>query len=256
MIHPSAVVSSKAELASDVEVGPYCVIGKNVQIDSGTKLQSHIVVNGPCRIGKNNAIYSFACIGGDPQDKKFHGEQTQLEIGDNNLIREYVTINRGTDDGGGITKVGNDNWIMAYVHIAHDCFVGNNTIFSNAASLAGHVEVGNHAILSGFTLVSQFVRIGAYSFSTMGSAINRDVPPCVLVSGNMAKPKGINIEGLKRNQFSASAISDIKKAYRLLYKSGSKFEDAITAIEALANEANQLSSFVKFLKNSDKSIIR
>jgi len=256
VIHKTAIIESGAELADDIEVGPYSIIGDKVKIDVGTKIASHVVINGPCTIGKNNNIYQFSSIGGDPQDKKFYGENTRLEIGDDNLIREYVTINRGTGEGGAITQVGNNNWIMAYVHIAHDCIVGNNTIFSNAASLAGHVTVGDYAILSGFTLVSQFVRIGAYSFSTMGSAINRDVPPYVLVSGNMAKPKGINSEGLRRHDFTSQDISEIKKAYRVLYKAGNKLDDSITEIKALATDSNGLAMFATFLSESEKSIIR
>jgi len=256
VIHQTAIIDPKAELASDIEVGAYTVINANVSIESGTKIGPHVVISGPTQIGKNNSIYQFASVGGDPQDKKFYGENTKLVIGDNNLIREYVSINRGTGDGGGTTQIGNDNWIMAYVHIAHDCIVGNHTIFSNAASLAGHVIIGDYAILSGFTLVSQFVRIGSYSFSTMGSAINRDVPPYVLVSGNMAKPKGINTEGLKRAQFSSEAISKVKKAYRILYKGGNSLEDSIKEIESLAKEEKALKEFAEFLKTTEKNIIR
>lgn len=256
MIHKTAIIDSHAELAADVKVGAYSIIGPNVKIDAGTCIESHCVINGPCQIGKNNQIYSFASIGGDPQDKKFKREQTQLIIGDDNVIREYVTINRGTGDGGGVTRLGNDNWIMAYVHIAHDCIVGDHTIFSNAASLAGHVTVGDYCILSGFTLVSQFVAIGAYSFSTMGSAINRDVPPFMLVSGNMAKPKGINSEGLRRHQFSAESVSNIKKAYKTLYLSGKNLQQALAEIAAIGENDSHVQDFANFISQSKKGVIR
>lgn len=256
MIHKTAIIDSSAELASDVKVGAYSIIGPGVKIDTGTRIEAHVIVSGPCQIGKNNHIYQFSSVGGDPQDKKFDGEKTELLIGDNNLIREYVTINRGTGDGGGVTRIGNDNWIMAYVHIAHDCIVGNHTIFSNAASLAGHVTIGDFTILSGFTLVSQFVSVGAYSFSTMGSAINRDVPPYLLVSGNMAKPKGINTEGLRRHQFSADSISHIKKAYKILYVAGKKLDQAVAEIDELAEADTSVRAFTDFIKSSKRGIIR
>lgn len=256
MIHKTAIIDSSAELASDVKVGAYSIIGPEVKIDTGTRIEAHVIVSGPCQIGKNNHIYQFSSVGGDPQDKKFDGEKTELFIGDNNLIREYVTINRGTGDGGGVTRIGNDNWIMAYVHIAHDCIVGNHTIFSNAASLAGHVTIGDFTILSGFTLVSQFVSVGAYSFSTMGCAINRDVPPYLLVSGNMAKPKGINTEGLRRHQFSADSISNIKKAYKILYVAGKKLDQAVAEIDELAEADTSVRAFTDFIKSSKRGIIR
>ena len=196
MIHQTALIDPSAKIADDVIIGAYSIIGANVEIASGTEIASHVVINGPTRIGRNNRIFQFSSIGEEPQDKKYHGEPTLLEIGDNNLIRESVTINRGTVQGGGVTKVGSNNWIMAYVHIAHDCIIGDDNIFANNASLAGHVIVDQHVILGGFTLVSQFNHLGSHCFSAMGSVISRNVPPYVLVSGHMAEPVGINVEGL------------------------------------------------------------
>ncbi len=255
-IDPRAIIDPKAEISSDVSIGPFSVIGAGVQIDSGTTVGPHVVIDGPTRIGKNNKIYQYASVGADPQDKKFVDEETWLEIGDNNLIREFTTFNRGTVDGGGITKIGNDNWIMAYVHIAHDCIVGNSTTFANAASLAGHVTVEDRAILGGFTLVHQFCRIGENSFTSMGSIINRDVPPYVTVAGKMAEPRGINSEGLRRRGFDSDQIGAIKRAYRVLYKSGLRLEEAIEQLESLAKEDENVGPMIRFIKDSQRSIIR
>ena len=203
MIDPTAIIHPESDIAPDVDVGPYTVIGKNVSVDSGTSIGSHVVIKGPTKIGPNNKIYHFCSIGDDPQDKKYHGEgDSILEIGSGNTFREYVSINRGTGEGGGKTIIGNNNWIMAYVHIAHDCIIGSNTIFANNATLAGHVTIDDYVILGGFTGVHQFCRIGGYSFSAISSVIVKDVPPYVLVSGNTAKPSGLNREGLKRHGFS------------------------------------------------------
>ena len=202
MIHPQAVVDSAAEIADDVTIGPFCVIGPKVKIDSGCVIGPHAVVNGPTTLGKNNRIFQFASVGEDPQDKKHRPEhETRLEIGDDNTIRESCTINRGTQGGGGVTKIGHRNWIMAYVHIAHDCIIGNDTTFANCASLAGHVEVEDNAIVGGFSLIHQFCRIGRNSFTGMGASVNRDVPPYVVVAGKMSEPRGINSEGLRRHGF-------------------------------------------------------
>ncbi len=255
-IHPTAIVDPNARLAEGVSVGPYSVIGADVEIGEKTWIGPHVVIQGPTVIGKDNRIFQFASIGEAPQDKKYSGEPTRLEIGDGNIIRESVTINRGTVGGGGITSVGNDNLFMAYIHIAHDCHVGNGTIFSNNASLAGHVSIGDRVILSGFTLVHQFCSVGAHSFTGMGSAIAKDVPPYLMVSGNPAKPHGINKEGLKRRGFSPEALRALKEGYRILYRSGLPLNEARQQLEAMADEHSVLSEMVDFLNQSQRSIIR
>ncbi|MCB1569965.1 MAG: acyl-ACP--UDP-N-acetylglucosamine O-acyltransferase, partial [Xanthomonadales bacterium] len=203
MIHPSALIDPSAKIGSNVSIGAFSIIGQDVEIGDGTTIGPHVVIDGPTRIGRDNRIWQFASLGAAPQDKKFHGEQSRLEIGDRNVIREFVTFNRGTEEGSGVTRIGNDNWLMAYVHIAHDCVVGNNAIFSNASSLAGHVTVDDWVILGGFTLVHQFCQVGAHAFTAMGAIINRDVPPYVTVAGSFAEPKGINSEGLRRRGYSS-----------------------------------------------------
>ncbi len=256
MIHATAVIDPSATIGDNVSIGPYSIIGPDVEIGNDCQIASHVVMNGPTRIGKNNQIYQFASIGEIPQDKKYAGEPTRLEIGDNNVIRESVTINRGTVQGGGITKIGNDNWIMAYVHIAHDCIIGNANTFANNATLAGHVIVDDFVILGGFTLVSQFNEIASYSFSAMGSVISRNVPPYVLVSGHMAKPVGVNVEGLKRHGFTEQQIKNVRKAYKLTYRSGLKIDEANQAIRALEQEQAELSLYTDFLTQRQGGIIR
>jgi UDP-N-acetylglucosamine acyltransferase len=256
VIHPTAIIDPSAVIAHDVKIGPYTVIGANVEIGAGCEIAAHVVINGPTKIGRNNRIFQFSSIGEEPQDKKFHGEDTWLEIGDNNLIRESVTINRGTVQGGGLTRVGSNNWIMAYVHIAHDCLIGNENIFANNASLAGHVLVDDYVILGGFTLVSQFNYLGSHSFSAMGSVISRNVPPYVLVSGHMAKPVGVNVEGLKRRQFSETQIRNIRQAYKYLYRSGLRMEEAEQRLENIEQEASELAILMDFLKKQEGGIIR
>jgi|TARA_B100000795_G_scaffold167612_1_gene126193 UDP-N-acetylglucosamine acyltransferase len=256
MIHKTAIIDPSAIIADDVSIGPYTIIGANVEIGSGCQIESHVVIKGPTKIGKNNHIYQFSSVGEDPQDKKFAAEPTLLEIGDNNLIRENVTINRGTSQGGGITKVGNNNWIMAYVHIAHDCIIGNENIFANNTTLAGHVSIDDFVILGGFTLVSQFNHIGSYAFSAMGSVISRNVPPYILVSGHMAKPVGINIEGLRRHNFTAHQIKSIKQAYKLTYRLRLKIGEASCAIQALDETNSELSLYTTFLDQQEGGIIR
>ena len=256
VIHSTAIIDPSATIADNVSIGPYSVIGADVHIGEGCEIASHVVIEGPTTIGKNNRIFQFASIGAEPQDKKFAGEATRLEIGDNNLIRESVTINRGTEQGGGVTRIGSNNWIMAYVHIAHDCIIGSNNIFANNASLAGHVEIDDYVILGGFTLVSQFNAIGSYAFSAMGSVISRHVPPYVLVSGHMAEPFGINLEGLRRNKFSTGQIRHIKQAYKLLYRSGLKLEQAIQQINAITQEDDELARLLHFLDKQQGGIIR
>ncbi len=255
-IDPRAVVDPAARLAPGVSVGAYSIIGAGVEIGAATSIGSHVVIKGPTLIGEGNRFYPFSSIGDDPQDKKYGGEQTRLEIGDRNVIREYCTINRGTGQGGGVTRIGDDNWIMAYVHIAHDCLIGNNTVFANNASLAGHVQVDDHAVLGGFTLVHQFCSIGAHSFSGMGSTLSRDLPPYVTVSGNPAVPRGLNSEGLKRRGFSTEAIRALKRAYRVLFRSGLSLEEAIRELEAMAREHDEVAVLVRFLQRSRRSILR
>jgi UDP-N-acetylglucosamine acyltransferase len=256
VIHPSAIIDPSAVIADDVKIGPFTVIGAGVDIGPGCEIASHVVINGPTRIGKNNRIFQFASVGEEPQDKKYHGEDTLLEIGDNNLIRESVTINRGTVQGGGLTRIGNNNWIMAYVHIAHDCLVGNDNIFANNASLAGHVLIDDYVILGGFTLVSQFNYLGSYSFSAMGSVISRNIPPYVLVSGHMAKPVGVNVEGLRRHQYSDKQIRNIRQAYKLIYRSGLKLEEAQQSLMKIKQESDELESLKDFLNKQEGGIIR
>ncbi len=256
MIHPTAIVDPSAIIANDVTIGPYSIIGADVEIGAGSVIESHVVIKGPTKIGENNKIYQFSSVGEDPQDKKYAGESTTLEIGNNNLIRENVTINRGTVQGGGITKIGHDNWIMAYVHIAHDCIVGNETILANNASLAGHVVIDDFVILGGFTLISQFNTMGAYSFSAMASVISRNVPPYVLVSGHMAKPIGINVEGLRRRQFSDVQIKNIRQAYKLIYRSGLGIETAHNQIETINQQKTELDVMIQFLDKQEGGIIR
>lgn len=255
-IHKTAIIDPDAELGNNVAVGPYSVIGPGVQIGDDSWIGPHVVINGPTTIGKENRIHQFASIGEAPQDLKYAGEPTRLVIGDRNVIRECVTINRGTVNGGGLTQVGNDNLLMAYIHIAHDCVVGNRTIFSNNTSLAGHVTIGDQVILSGFTLVHQFCSIGDHAFTGMGSAISKDVPPYLMVSGNPGHPHGINSEGLKRRNFSAESIRAIKKAYKLLYRSGLQLEQAKAVIAAMVAEHGELKIFSEFLENAHRSIIR
>lgn len=255
-IHLSAIVDPAARIADDVEIGPFCVIGADVEIGAGTCVGAHCVIQGPTRIGRHNRIHAHGVIGGDPQDKKYAGEPTRLEIGDHNTIREFVTINRGTVQDAGVTRIGDHNWIMAYVHIAHDCVVGNHTIFANAASLAGHVRVDDYVILGGFTLVHQFCQIGAHAFTSMGSIVNRDVPPYVTVAGNFAEPKGINSEGLKRRGYDSDRIMSIRRAYKTLYKSGLPLAEAREQLAAAARSAPDVGLLLEFIDRSERSLIR
>ncbi len=256
MISPHAVIDESAVIADSVRVGPFSVIGPDVEIGEGCIIDSHVVIEGPTRIGRNNHLYSFSAIGGAPQDKKYAGEPTRLEIGDDNTIREYVTINRGTTDDQKTTRIGDDNWIMAYVHIAHDCQIGSHTIMANNATLAGHVHVEDFAILGGFSLIHQFCRIGAFSFTGMGTRINRDVPPYVTVGGKMSEPRGVNTEGLKRHGFEKTQIAAIRRAYRTLYLKGLPLEDALAQLQEMAAEDPKVASFVAFIRDSQRSILR
>jgi UDP-N-acetylglucosamine acyltransferase len=256
MIHPTAIVSAKAVIADDVEIGAYCVIGDDVEIGSGTRLGSHVVVNGPTRIGRDNHIYQFASIGDDPQDKKYAGEPTRLVIGDRNTIREFCTFSRGTYQDKGETVVGDDNWVMAYVHVAHDCSVGSNTIMANNTTLAGHVQIGDWAICGGFSGVHQFCKIGAHAFLGMYSGVNRDVPAYTTVSGQPATARGINSEGLKRRGFSAAQIRNIKQAYRIAFRQGKRKDEAIEEIAALATSQPELDLFLDSLRSSERGLAR
>ncbi|MGR8941740.1 MAG: acyl-ACP--UDP-N-acetylglucosamine O-acyltransferase [Gammaproteobacteria bacterium] len=256
MIDSTAIIDKRAELASDVSVGPYSVIGADVRIDSGTVIGSHVVIKGPTSIGKDNRIYQFSSIGEDPQDKKYASEITRLEIGDRNTIREFVTMHRGTQQDRGVTKIGSDNLFMAYTHVAHDCVIGDHVVMANGASLAGHVYLNSHAILGGFTLVHQFTKIGQHSFAAMGSAITQDVPPFVMVGGKPTKPHGINTVGMERNGFSAEDIRLIKKAYKIIYKMNMRLEDAIDELLKLDGNNANLAELVNFLRHVSRGILR
>jgi len=256
LIDPTAIVDSNAELADDVSVGPFSVIGAGVKIGAGTVVGSHVVIKGPTTIGKQNRIYQFTSIGEDPQDKKYAAEITRLEIGDRNTIREYTSMHRGTKQDRSLTKIGNDNLFMAYTHVAHDCIIGNHVIMANGASLAGHVHLHSHAILGGFTLVHQFTQIGQYSFAAMGSAITQDIPPFVMVGGKPTRPHGINSVGMERNGISPEDIRLIRKAYKIIYKTNLRLEDAIDQMEDLAGESKELSDMVSFLRNVSRGILR
>lgn len=256
MIHPTAIIADSASIADDVEIGPYSIVGDGVEIGRGSKVDSHVVINGPTTIGEDNHIYQFASVGDDPQDKKYAGEATRLLIGDRNTIREFSTLSRGTTQDAGETIIGDDNWIMAYVHIAHDCVVGDKTIMANNTTLAGHVHVGDWVICGGFSGVHQFCHIGAHAFLGMFSAISRDVPAYTMVSGNPAAPKGINSEGLKRREFSAEQIRNIKNAYRLVYRKGLKLADAIEQIAASSEAMPELQILLDSLRSSERGILR
>ncbi len=256
MIHPTAVVDPSAQLDEDVEVGAYTIIGADVAIGRGTRIGPHALVRGPTEIGEDNRVFQFASVGEDPQDKKYGGERTRLTIGDRNVVRESATIHRGTVQGCGETRIGNDNLFMAYSHVAHDCLIGDQVIMANAASLGGHVVIEDWAILGGFTIVHQFCRIGAHSFSAMGSVVSKDVPPYVTIDGHPAVPRGINSEGLKRRRFSSEQIGAIRRAYRVLYLSNLKLDEATRALEELAQDQPVVGLITAFLSASTRSIVR
>jgi UDP-N-acetylglucosamine acyltransferase len=263
-IHATAIVDPKAELDDDVEVGPYSVIGPRVRIGAGCVIGAHVVIEGDTTLGRDNRVHPFASLGGAPQDKKYRGEPTRLEIGDDNTFREGVTVNRGTVQDHGLTRVGSHNWIMAYVHIAHDCVVGDHTIFANSTNLGGHVRIGDWVILGGASGVHQFCQIGAHAMTAVGTVVLHDVPPFVMVSGNTARAHGINTEGLRRRGYSAARINAIRRAYRLLYREGLGLEDAR---RALAQERSaeldpegeagaDLAMLIAFLKGVTRGIVR
>lgn len=255
-IHPTAIIDPKAELDSSVTVGAYSTIGAHVKVGADTRIASHVVLKGPTTIGKNNQIFQFSSLGEAPQDKKYRDEPTTLEIGDNNTIREFCTFNRGTTQDKGITKIGNDNWIMAYVHIAHDCTIGNNTILANNSSLAGHVDIHDYAILGGFTLIHQFCKIGAHVITAVGSVVFKDIPPYVTAAGYDAKPHGINSEGLKRRGYSPESITQIKRAYKALYRNSLTLEEAKLELANMQKDCPEIAMLTDFLHISTRGIVR
>lgn len=255
-IHPTAIVDPHADLDSSVCVGPYSIIGAHVQIGAQSNIGPHVVIDGHTTIGRGNRIFQFASLGGIPQDKKYSGEPTRLIIGDNNTIREFTTFNTGTVTGIGETRIGSDNWIMAYVHIAHDCVVGSHTVFANNASLAGHVNIGDWVILGGFSLVHQFCIIGDHAMTAFAAGVHKDVPPYVMASGYRAEPAGLNTEGLRRRGFSAEQIANIKRIYKILYRQGLSYDAARQDIIALADSAPELQIFKSFFAQSQRGVIR
>ncbi|UJF24826.1 acyl-ACP--UDP-N-acetylglucosamine O-acyltransferase [Suttonella sp. R2A3] len=252
MIHPTAIIDPKAEIADSVSIGAYSVIGADVSIDEGTSVGPHVVIEGPTRIGKHNTIYQYASLGAAPQDKKYGGEPTELIIGDHNTIREFCTFNRGTVQDNGQTVLGSHNWIMAYVHIAHDCVIGNHTIFANNASLAGHVHIDDYVMLGGFALVYQFTHIGRHAICAFSAGVKQNVPPYAMVAGMPAKAAGLNLEGLRRHGFSAHEVSAIKQAHKLLYREGLLLSEARTRIQALAEEEAVVQPIAAFLAETGK----
>jgi UDP-N-acetylglucosamine acyltransferase len=256
LIHPQAIVDPSARLAEDVEVGPWTLIGPEVEIGAGSRIASHVVIKGPTRIGVGNRIFQFATVGEECQDKKYRGEPTRLEIGDHNVIREGVTLHRGTVQDAGVTRLGSHNLLMAYVHVAHDCVVGDHVIMANNAALAGHVHVGDHAVLGGFTAVHQFCRIGPHAMCGAGSVVLKDVPAYVMASGNSAHPHGINLEGLRRRGFSAQALATLRRAYKAIYRQGLTVEQALAALAALAVEEPAVLPLIESLQTSSRGIIR
>jgi len=256
LIHPTAVIAADARLAADVQVGPYSVIGSGVEIGPGTRIGPHAVIHGPTRIGAENHIFQFASIGDAPQDKKYRDEPTRLEIGDRNVIRECVTLNRGTTKDAGVTRIGHDNLFMAYSHIAHDCVIGSNCVFSNCATLGGHVHIGDWVIMAGFSGVHQFCKVGAHAFIANNAAVTRDVPPYVMTVGQPATAHSINSEGLKRRGFTAEQIRNLRNAFRILYRSGLKLADAERELQTLAREQPEVTALVEFLPTSTRSIVR
>ncbi len=255
-IHPQAIVDPSAKLGEGVEVGPWTWIGPDVEIGDHTRIHSHVVIKGPTSIGRNNEIFQFSSVGEDCQDKKYAGEPTRLEIGDDNVFRENCTIHRGTVQDQSITRIGNGNLFMAYVHVAHDCVIGNDSIFANNATLAGHVHVGDQVILGGGTMVHQFCRIGSHSMSAGGSIVLRDIPAYVMASGQSASAHGINSEGLKRRGFSKEQILTIKRAYKTIFRQGLRLQEAIAQLETQLDNAPELDILVASLKSSERGIIR
>ena len=256
MIDPRAIIAPDAVIGEGAEVGPYTIIGPGVRIGAGSWIGPHAVINGPTILGRDNKVFQFASIGDAPQDKKYRGEPTRLEVGDRNVFREFCSINRGTAGGRAVTRIGDDNLFMSYSHVGHDCIVGSQCVMSNCTALAGHVELGDWVILSGYAGIHQFCKVGAHSFMANNAAVTRDVPPYLLVAGTPAEPKGVNSEGLKRRGFGPEQISNIRNAYRLLYRSGLKLAAATEQLQALAADQPELLPFVQFLAASERSIVR
>jgi UDP-N-acetylglucosamine acyltransferase len=255
LIHPTAVIHDKALIDEGVSIGPYCIIEDNVTIKKGSKLSAHVVIQKNTEIGENCDISSFASIGGPPQDLTYKDENTTVVIGNNNVIKEYVTINRGTPHGKGTTRVGNNNFIMAYAHIAHDCVVGNNVIMANCATLAGHVEVSDFVIFGGLCAVHQFCRIGKYAFISGLTGVPKDIPPFIMAAGNRAKPYGLNVVGLERHSFSKEELLKLKKAYRILFRSSLPLSTAIKIIQEELDGEN-ISELIDFIGSAKRGICR
>jgi len=256
LIHPSAIIDPTAKLADNVSVGAFSIIGAGVEIGTGTWIGPHVVIDGPTVIGENNKIYQFSSLGGAPQDISYKDEPTRLEIGNDNVIRENCTLSRGTVHGGGVTRFGNENYMMAYAHVAHDCQVGNHVIFANGASLGGHVVIEDRVTLAGFALIHQFVRVGMFSFCGMGCGISKDVPPYLIVAGNPASAHGLNTIGLKRNGISTDSIKGLRAAYKTIYKSGLTLADAVADLKANASDNTEVNYFSDFIANAKRSIVR
>jgi UDP-N-acetylglucosamine acyltransferase len=256
VIHPTAIVDPAARLTPGVQVGPYSVIGAGVEVGEGTWIGPHVVINGPTRIGRANKIYQFASLGEAPQHMRHAGGRSELVIGDRNTVREYVTLNRGSSAGTGVTRIGDDNFIMATVHIAHDCEVGNHTIFANGASLAGHVIVHDHAVLGGYTLVHQFCKVGSFCITAAGSVVFKDVPPYIMASGYSAEPHGLNLRGLQRHGLSEETIQALRRAYKVLYKSGLLQDEALRQLDAMAQGEPHVAALAAFVRASERGIVR
>jgi UDP-N-acetylglucosamine acyltransferase len=252
----SPIIHPTAKIGADVKIGPWTIVGANVEIGDGCEISSHVILKGPMRLGKRNRIFQFSSVGEDPSDKKYHGEITRIEIGDDNIIREGATLHRGTEIGGGITRIGSHNLFMPYTHVAHDCIVGNNTIFSNNSAISGHVIVEDWAILGGYAGVYQFLRIGAHSFVGAQTHVNMDVPAFVIVNGTPPQAKGINITGLERRGFSKEAIQALRKAFKIMYRKGNILEEALVEMQSLVAEAPDVATLIASVRASSKGILR
>ena len=256
VIHPTAQVHAGARIGDDVEIGAYCVVGEHVEIGAGTVLRSHVVVSGHTRLGRNCRVFPFACLGEGPQDKKYKGEPTRLEIGHRNVFREFCTMNRGTTHDEGVTRIGDDNLFMAYTHVAHDCRVGSRIVMSNCATLGGHVHLGDWVIMGGFSGVHQFTKVGAHAFIANNAAVTRDVPPFIMAVGQPAQPHSINSEGLKRRGFTEQQIRNLRNAYKVLYRSDLRLEEAVERLKEMAASQPEVGELVAFIATSTRSLVR